>query len=151
MLTDNPNFNFSGTYDKQHLNNTNSYFTLEPLTIEEPVDESLQYEVKKGEHELQNLTEQLIESRKEMTHTIKSLTIESVKAESEVLQQLNVHEDLVVKRNNTRIELDDLQDIEPTYNDAIQLLSNLETQVPKLATDYEQFLLLKDGDESTRI
>jgi SMC interacting uncharacterized protein involved in chromosome segregation len=97
----------------------------------------------KGEQELESLTDQIIQKRRETTNMMKSLATESVEAESNLVQHLRQQLDTPLDPPVTqKIEID--EDIEPTYTDAIELLSNLETHVPKLATDYERLLAMKD-------
>ncbi|CAO3647590.1 unnamed protein product [Mucor hiemalis] len=123
-LTDNPDFNFS-----------------EPITIEPPIDETLQYEIKKGEHDLQTLTEQLLQVRKETAHTFKSIATEFVKEESEPVNKLKLMEETPLRHKNlATVDLQVTKEVEPVYGDTMALLSELETKVPIVATDIEQFL-----------
>lgn len=126
-LTDNPDFNFS-----------------EPIAIEPPVDEILQYEIKTGEQDLQTLTETLLKVRRETTQTLEGFAPELVKVESEPVHKLKLTEETPLRNNKSLVvssmDIQVTKEVEPVYEDTMALLSTLETKVPVVATDIEQFL-----------
>lgn len=126
-LTDNPDFNFS-----------------EPIAIEPPVDEILQYEIKTGEQDLQTLTETLLKVRRETTQTLEGFAPELVKVESEPVHKLKLTEEAPLRNNKSLVvssmDIQVTKEVEPVYEDTMALLSTLETKVPMVATDIEQFL-----------
>jgi hypothetical protein len=129
-ITDNPDFNFNGNarprFLHAHLGLTSHF--IEPISTEEPLDESLKYQVEEKERELKLLMEKVVQKRTEKKQHITNFARDMVKLESRFARELTIE---TPENNDTTAEVAaavprDMEQTEKEYDESMQLLVGLE-------------------------
>ncbi|KAG2236523.1 hypothetical protein INT48_000823 [Thamnidium elegans] len=125
VLTDNPNFNFN-----------------EPIHVREPLDESLEFQVNESKQQYHKLSEELFNTREELTGVVASFTTESLQGQSKEASELTIVDTAPPKNETAKVDRDNTKQVETVYNEAVEILSNLEKTVPEQVSKFEAILEL---------
>lgn len=102
----------------------------EPLTAEEPLDESLAYQVDQAKKELENATEAIVETRAKVTKVMTELVATIVDAESKEALLATIVDSSRTENHPEKIDKDNIKIVESDYDEAIEMLARLDKSVP---------------------